>query len=69
VQTEYKKLSTQYDEVWTKISAAPKGANVSDLLGELQRIDRQRAALVRSIPTEAKTRPASDRSFFAPLKF
>lgn len=72
LQAEYKKLSADYDAVWAKISAAPKGSDVSQLLGELREIERKRTAVVKSLPAEPTAKNVSsgkEKAFFAPLKF
>lgn len=71
LQAEYKKLSVEYDALWAKLSAAPKGADVSQLLVELREVERKRVTVVKSLPTETmKIGPvAKDKPFFAPLKF
>ena len=72
LQAEYKKLSADYDVVWARISAAPRGSDVSQLLGELREIERKRAAVVKSLPAEPVAKNVSsgkEKAFFAPLKF
>ncbi len=72
LQAEYKKLSAEYDVLWAKLSAAPKGSDVSQLLSDIRDVERKRTAVVRSLPVEPKTKSTSsagEKVFFAPLKF
>jgi len=76
LRAEYKNLSAQYDNLWAQIKAAPAGANVKDLLQNIENIDRKRAAVLRSINANTTSKSMSsgaggsgDKKFFAPLKF
>lgn len=71
LQAEYKQLTAEYDVLWTKLSASPKGADVSQLLSDLREVERKRTAVVRSLPREPvkSGSSAGEKQFFAPLKF
>jgi hypothetical protein len=76
LHAEYKQLSAQYDALWAQIKAAPAGANVKNLLQNVEDIDRKRAAVLRSINANTTSKSmssgaggSSEKKFFAPLKF
>jgi hypothetical protein len=73
LQAEYKQLSVQHDAIWAKITAAPKGADNTQLLNDLQQVDRQRTAVVNSIAAAANAKTTivapPGKTFFSPLKF
>ncbi len=72
LQAEYKKLSAEQDALWAKLSAAPKGADISPLLGEIREIERKRTVVVKSLPAEPVAKNFSsgkEKAFFAPLRF
>lgn len=74
LQAEYKKLSVEHDALFAKMSAAPKGSDISQLLSDARAVESKRAAIVSLLAAEAKvkttSRPsAGEKAFFSPLKF